>query len=467
MEPQPDPAVRDLYARRRYPAMSHPSSDPAVTAIAARLGGLQTARPAGARILEIGCASGHNLLPLAQRWPDAECVGVDISADAIAAAAELAAAADIPNAAFHAADLRGFDPGPAPFDFIIAHGFFSWVPDEVKTELLAFCHRHLGPGGVATISFNLSDGWDLRRPVIALVRKITAPGSDPRPALELLRRSLDPAAPHAALMRWVIDDMLAKGPDILPFDDFAPVCDAWSFDRFAATAARHGLRWLGESDPAENLPSELAPSARAALEPLAARPLVAQLIADFATARSFRSGVLCRADAPVHGGAAKPLSLDFSVRTGKTKPSAAEGLTGRLLHALDATAPSCVPVEALLRSLRIGPEELAEPLIECITRGWVRPRVEPVLVSARPPEKPALTALALACARRKLPLVDVWHMPCAFPEHHYEVLAAMDGNRSRAELARLAAVQAPELDFKPWLHHLAGRGFFPGKGGDT
>ena len=61
--------VDQLYQAHRYPAMSHPLCDPAVTAVAARLGGLATAPPAQARILEIGCASGHNLLPLARRWP--------------------------------------------------------------------------------------------------------------------------------------------------------------------------------------------------------------------------------------------------------------------------------------------------------------------------------------------------------------------------------------------------------------
>ncbi|MCU0781092.1 MAG: class I SAM-dependent methyltransferase, partial [Akkermansiaceae bacterium] len=441
-----DPAVRDLYETRRYPAMSHPLSDPAVTAIAARLGGLDTAHPAQARILEIGCASGHNLLPLALRWPAADFTGIDLSPAAIATANELAAEADLPNVRFLATDLRDFDPGPEPFDFIIAHGFFSWVPDEVKRALLEFCPRHLAANGIATISLNLADGWAIRQPLVALARKLTAPGAAPEPALALIRRTLDPATPYGALMTWVIDDMLAKGPDILAFDDFGPVCDAWAFDRFVQTAGQLGLRWLGESDPAENLPSTLGPAARTALEPLARQPLLAQLIADFATARTFRSGVLCRADAPVPTGAAKPFSLDLAIRAGQSRPPVMEPLVERLYHVLDAAAPCCPHLDAILATLRLDhPGDLAEPLIEGITRGWILPRVESVVFSPDPPEMPALNPLALACARRKLPVVDIWHTPCAFPEHHYAIIAAMDGTRTTRDLATFAASTAPDL----------------------
>ena len=70
-----DPAMPDviheLYQSRIYPPMSHPSSDPAMSAVVARMAGLDTSPPRSARILEIGCSSGHNLIPLAMRWPQA------------------------------------------------------------------------------------------------------------------------------------------------------------------------------------------------------------------------------------------------------------------------------------------------------------------------------------------------------------------------------------------------------------
>ncbi|MCX6877991.1 MAG: methyltransferase domain-containing protein [Verrucomicrobia bacterium] len=457
-----DPVVRELYQNHRYPAMSHPLADPAVTAVAARLGGLTTAPPQQARILEIGCASGHNLLPLARRWPASRCLGLDLTENAIADARQLAVAAGIGNVTFHAADLRDFDPGGEPFDFIIAHGFFSWVPDEAKLALFEFCRHHLAPSGIATISFNLAAGWVPRLPVVAMVRVLQeCAGGDLLATLELLREATDPATPHGANVRSIIDDMLAKGPDILAFDDFGPVNDPWPFDRFVITAATAGLRWLGESDPAENLPSALGDASRAALGPLAASPLQAQLAADFVVGRTFRSGVLCRDDAPTQPGLTSDTVVDFSVRQGAVTPTSADPLVRALYQALAAVAPACVPMPEILAALpEANPAALARLVFDGITRGFIRPRIEPLRFDPQPPACPALNAFLLACASRRLPLVDVWHQPCGFPAAHYQVLAAMDGSRTHAELAALASSRCPELAFEPWLRHLAGRGMF-------
>lgn len=462
MHPAADCPVDQLYQSHRYPAMSHPLADPAVTAVAARLGGLTTAPPRHARILEIGCASGHNLLPLARRWPDSEWVGMDLATKAIADARHLAAEAGIGNVTFHAADLRDFAPGGEPFDFIIAHGVFSWVPDAVKAALFDFCRRHLAPAGIATISFNLAAGWAHRLPVVAMARTLQdATGGGLLATLALLRDATDPATPHGAHVRWILDNMLAKGPDILDFDDFAPVNDPWAFDQFVLAAAHAGLRWLGESDPAENLPSALGETARAALGPLAASPLHAQLAADFAAGRTFRSGVLCRDDAPTLPGLTSEAVFDFALRAGEAAPACADPLARTFYQALAALAPQCLPLGEIVAGMPDAEHPaLARVVFDGITRGFIRPRIEPLRFNPQAPERPCLNPLLLACARRCLPLVDVWHKPCGFPISHYEVLVAMDGTRSRADLAALAHQRCPDLAFEPWLVHLAERGLF-------
>ena len=200
--------IHELYESHVYPAMSHPLSDPAVSAVAARLGGLTTPHPAKARILEIGCCSGHNLIPLAMRWPESECTGIDLAESSILEARERAATAGVGNIGFLAVDLLEFEPQEGPFDFIIAHGFFSWVPDEVKAALLVFCRENLSASGIATVSFNLECGWAVRFPVIQKVRAIQqARGGDLVSALEILRMVTELDSPEIA----VIDDMLAKG----------------------------------------------------------------------------------------------------------------------------------------------------------------------------------------------------------------------------------------------------------------
>src|SRR5690348_11047503 len=60
---------------------THPSQLGAI----ARLFALEAAAPGEARILELGCASGGNIIPVAARHPGATIVGLDLSSAEVAA----------------------------------------------------------------------------------------------------------------------------------------------------------------------------------------------------------------------------------------------------------------------------------------------------------------------------------------------------------------------------------------------
>ncbi len=447
--------IHQLYQQQVYPPMSHPLADPAVSAVAAKIGGLDVPHPQRARILEIGCCSGHHLIPLAMRWPESRLVGIDLAERSIHEARHRAAVAGVENIEFHAVDLRNFDPTGGPFDFIIAHGFFSWVPNEVKAALLRFCCEHLSPSGIATISFNLACGWKPRLPVIAKVRAIQqARGGSEVEALEILRSLMVAGDPEIS----IIDDMFAKGAAILAFDDFGPVNDPWALDDFACAAAGAGLRWLGESDPGENIPSSLGDEILGDLKCRIQDPLEFQLALDEAAGRTFRSGVLCRDDAPVAERVSLGFIMNLAVSAGRV-PS--ELAADELFQAIQAVTPRCAAMSEIVGLLpNCDLKSVATQVFQGISRGWIRPRIEPVEFESTPPDFPKLNAFRLLCARECLPLVDCWHQPCALPEAHYQVLVAMDGSLSRAELAAVSEKKCPELAFEPWLRHLAERGMF-------
>ncbi len=438
--------IHELYVKHIYPPMSHPLSDPAVSAVAARMSGLNTAHPAKARILEIGCCSGHNLIPLAMRWPESEFIGIDLAETSIREARERASGAGVGNVTFHAVDLRDFQADGGPFDFIIAHGFFSWVPDEVKAALLDFCRNHLSPSGIATVSFNVESGWTARLPVIHQTRAIQrAGGCDIVSALEILRTVTEPDSPEIA----IIDDMLAKGPAILAFDDFGPVNDPWSLDRFVQAAEDAGLRWLGESDPGEAV-GDLLREGKSELD--------FQHALDIAADRTFRSVVLCQSAAPLENPPHFERVLECSVRAGQ-EPHDSEDL--KIWRTIHTFAPACVPLREVIEALpEMTSGELQRAISNGIKSGWILPRIEPLNYDPEVPESPRLNAFRLLCAKKALPLVDAWHKACAFPAAHYQVLAAMDGSRTYAELAAFSKSECPELAFEPWLHHLAWRGMF-------
>jgi protein-L-isoaspartate O-methyltransferase len=394
-------SIQQHYESNPYPAMSHPLSDPAVSAVAARIGGLKTAHPAKARILEIGCCSGHNLIPLAIRWPGSECIGIDLAASSIQAAGSRALAAGLENVVFQVADLRSFQPQGGPFNFIIAHGFFSWVPDEVKAALLVFCRENLAKNGIATISFNLESGWRSRMPVIGKTRAIQQlKGCDVIVALEILRSITEPESPDLG----IIDDMIAKGSAVLMCDDFGPVNDPWSLGRFVQSAGNAGLRWLGESAPAENFPDSLSDEVIQNLAETIPNPLALQAAADELAVRTFRSGVLCRVDAPVDDAIHLGMIFDFAVKAGRA-PSESQSL--EVWQALTEFGPACVPMSELTGRLPAWDlRPLAAKVFEGITRGWILPRIEPVIYETEVSEFPCLSAFRLDCARSRLPLVD-------------------------------------------------------------
>src|ERR1700754_323283 len=60
-----------------YPAMPITYTQPSHLAALAMLFGLSPANAEHARVLELGCASGGNIIPLASRFPNAHFVGID------------------------------------------------------------------------------------------------------------------------------------------------------------------------------------------------------------------------------------------------------------------------------------------------------------------------------------------------------------------------------------------------------
>lgn len=450
--PQED-TVASLYRERGYPPMSHPTTDPAFTGASARLAGLVTPEPRKASIFEIGCATGHNLLPLAARWPEAEIMGCDIAAPAVEEAVRLAKDAGLCNAEFFTADLRELEFSGRTFDYIIAHGVFSWVEDDAKKSLLDFCSRHLSPNGIAVISFNVLAGWEARLHVAAAVSRIESEhGVDRLKAIAILREVVEDET-----VRAIADDMLLKGPEILSFDDFGPVNDPWAFDDFVSACSSSGLRWLGESDPAENFPRSLTDGQRAKLAPLAGDPVAMHAKADELLSRTFRSGLICRADAPVSGRVSTAAVMDLCVHLPKEPVSDPEPALTVILKALEKLGPGCFPVTALAAALpKMEAPLLARTVFQAIMEGRLRARIEPVRIGGRL-EVCRLDAFRGVCVRERLPIVDAWHSPCVFSEKPLKLLEEING-RSVEEAAVLSSEICPDLAFPVWLDHLIGRG---------
>jgi SAM-dependent methyltransferase len=273
---------------------------PARIGAIARLLGQPAAAPDACRVLELGCAEGMNLLPLAAHLPGSQFVGVDFSSGQIATAERTRVGAQLENVRFECADLRQWEPEPAAFDYIIAHGVYSWVPDDVKDRMMAICAKGLAPGGIAYASYNVYPGWGLvgamRKIILAEISGYAAGDAREDRAQEVLR-ALDESfagdeRPYAALMREVLAEMRGKSRALLHHDELETVNDPCTFLEFAEHAKRHRLQFLAEAHYASMPFEHVRPPVRQALGALIPDFLRGQQLLDVIGNRRFRNTLL-------------------------------------------------------------------------------------------------------------------------------------------------------------------------------
>ena len=179
--------LRADYDRTPYNSVSFPQSAPGQLAAVAHLFGLETPEVAGARVLEIGCAAGGNLIPFAAAHPNARVVGIDLSPAQIDQGAPDVEALGLGNLELLAGDIARMDLAAlGQFDFVIAHGVYSWVPAEVQDALLSAFRRVLAPEGVAYMSYNVYPGWKSKE--IARDAMLLASGASATPEDKGARR---------------------------------------------------------------------------------------------------------------------------------------------------------------------------------------------------------------------------------------------------------------------------------------
>ena len=89
--------LRAEYDAAPYRSNSYPQSAPGHLAAIAHFFGLDVPDVAGARVLEIGCASGDNILPFAASHPEAHVLGIDLSGVHIEQGRQLVQALGVDN----------------------------------------------------------------------------------------------------------------------------------------------------------------------------------------------------------------------------------------------------------------------------------------------------------------------------------------------------------------------------------
>lgn len=290
-----------------YESQAFHETHPDHLATIARLHGLKPAAPSRSRVLELGCASGGNLIPMAISLPEARLVGVDLSARQVADGQKVVERLGLGNLELRAQSLADLEAGLGPFDFIICHGVYSWVPPAVRERILEICARNLADQGVAFISYNTYPGWHGLQMIREMMLFHTADFEEPGAKVKAVRQFLtgltanvaDPMTPYAQMIRREVDQLLLKTDSYLLHEYLEEENEPVYYHQFLESAARHGLKVVSDARPKTSTEAA-APPVLAFLESLGGQD-VARLeqYMDFLRGRTFRRSLLVKQGAEI------------------------------------------------------------------------------------------------------------------------------------------------------------------------
>ncbi|MDT5210252.1 MAG: hypothetical protein QOF67_2667 [Mycobacterium sp.] len=297
--------LRADYDTTPYNSMSYPQSAPGHLAAVAHLFGLETPDVSTARVLEIGCAAGGNVIPFAAAHRNARVVGVDLSPTQIDHGRLTAQALGLDNVELLAGDIAQMDLGPlGQFDYVIAHGVYSWVPAEVQDALLSAFRTLLTTDGVAYMSYNVYPGWkskEVARDAMLLASGASATPDDKARDARGMVEFLEEVVPADGVLARVLAEFRAHSEGFrdsyLLHDELEAFNRPCYFYEMVAHAGTHGLAYLAEAHPEAMFPANFGPKvAEHLLEKCGGVQVLVEQYIDFVANRTFRETLLVHAE---------------------------------------------------------------------------------------------------------------------------------------------------------------------------
>jgi SAM-dependent methyltransferase len=295
--------MTNSYDAVAYPGFAFPRSHPGSLAVMATLHGLSPASVAEARILEIGCGEGSNLIPMAYALPGANFTGFDLAHDPIHRGLDRIGSLALTNIRLFQADILAAGTELGQFDYIIAHGVYSWVPEPVRNRLMALCAELLAPNGIAFISYNALPGCYLRRIARDAMFFRTEGMDDPDQGVvagvEFLKflyqaRGADDA--YGKLLLGQFEYLNEREPHATIHDELNEFYYPVTFLDFVGHVRAHGLDFLSESAFEPPTDPTWRTEIQAAVEQIAGPDFLRQeQTLDYVRARMYRESLLCHA----------------------------------------------------------------------------------------------------------------------------------------------------------------------------
>lgn len=304
-EPSEISDIKNSYDDLMYESGAFPQTAINNLEARARLMGLQPAPAANAKVLELGCSMGGNIITQALYYPDAEFVGIDLSGRQVAQGNAIIEKMGLKNVRLEEKDILTVDESFGKFDYIIVHGIWSWVPDAVKDKIFSICRNNLTKHGIAYISYNVYPGWK-RQEQLREIMYFAGRDVLEEPLEARTRKGLDALKALAEILE---NDKGLGGGGKLPamqkilnhnfyyiaHEYMEAFNDPIYVNGFIEWANRHRLAYIGDTDLHVSFVSWMAEHTRERILALAGGDYIAkEFYSDILSDRQFRRSLLCR-----------------------------------------------------------------------------------------------------------------------------------------------------------------------------
>ena len=296
--------AKEIYADLGYLSQPFPYASAPFLESYARLLGLSPAPASTARILEVGSSYGGNLISQALFYPKATFTGIEIAPTQVSVGKTYIDQLGITNLALLEGDVNESHHHLGTYDYIIAHGFYSWVDEETKDNFLRLCKEHLAENGILYMSYNTYPGWHKMDSVRALLefankdidtlnhREKVRHGKTVASKLGALMLEYDTVKTKQASFLQSLRQTLQKQDCYVGHDHLEPVNTPVYFHQCMDHMAEHGFTYLCDCDLNLSFPDVYDEALRTKLQDLAPHdPLAREQYIDFMLNTAFRKSL--------------------------------------------------------------------------------------------------------------------------------------------------------------------------------
>ena len=297
-----------IYSELGYKSMPFPYTTPATLEAYAALVGISAPNPKTARVLELGATYGGNIISQALFNPDATFVGIELSQEQVEKGNEVIANAGLTNVSLIQSDIASIGSEIGTFDYIIAHGVYSWVDDGVKDALLRLIDEHLAEDGIAYISYNTYPGWHTMDEVRQLMMFSNRDKAQFNHKEKVLHGKTIGSIVGSQILKYdnlkernskflgALRSIMQKDEYYVGHDHLEPNNDPVYFYQFNDHLGAHNLTYLCDADLTLSMVRSFDADIADTLDKLALNDHVAQeQYLDFMLDTTFRKSIICKA----------------------------------------------------------------------------------------------------------------------------------------------------------------------------